>query len=202
MAAILFRPQCVDENWCSLCSRQIIGGRPLTVMVLTENSTCYFFGISFGHRLFCMNTRWLNIYALGRSRGILAILQLWFTVIDMHPLSCIPPRAWSRVAYCGGSYGLVTTTSVLRSSCRKVLQSPEVARFVFTIVQSHLNLTGASAAVRPRSLSNFKATAPSLLAVTRLRYRTTSLWILKFAPNLVCHAIVSTVWTWAKYWLF
>ena len=71
-----------------------------------------------------------------------------------------------------------------KTSYSKIFQSLEAARFVFKIVRSLWNLTGTSAALLPRRLSNFKAMWKFKLPISRLRdftrsYDKTSYRILK-----------------------
>ena len=56
-----------------------------------------------------------------------------------------------------------------KTSYRKISWSIEAARFVFSIVRSLRNLTGISAGVLPRRLSNFKAIRWFTLSTSRLR---------------------------------
>ena len=56
-----------------------------------------------------------------------------------------------------------------RTSYRKISWSLEATRFGFILFQSFWNLTGPSAAVLPRCLSNFRAIRWSNLATSRLR---------------------------------
>ena len=92
---------------------------------------------------------------------------------------------------------------IIRSSCNTILQyitswTPfqypvrlrrlEAARLVDEIIISIWNLTGASAALLPMSLSNFKAITHFLIQISRLRpsvrsYNKTSFRILKQGPG-------------------
>ena len=56
-----------------------------------------------------------------------------------------------------------------KTSDRKISWSLEAARFGFKLFQSLWNLAGASAALLPRCLSNFRAIRPLQHPITRLR---------------------------------
>ena len=72
------------------------------------------------------------------------------------------------------SQGSLSMTLVLyspsgKTSCRKISWSLEAARFGFKLFQSLWKLAGASAALLPRCLSNFRAIRPLQHPVSRLR---------------------------------
>ena len=59
-----------------------------------------------------------------------------------------------------------------KTSYRKISWSLEAARFGFKLFQSLWNLTGTSAALLPRCLSNFRAIRPMQHPISRLRHFT------------------------------
>ena len=88
-----------------------------------------------------------------------------------------------------GCIRLLGTVSISdKTSYRKISWSLDAARLVFGIVWSLWKLTGTSAALPPRSLSNFRAILWFKLPISRLRdftrsYDKTSYRILKWGPG-------------------
>ena len=93
---------------------------------------------------------WLNFISSIGDEYQHDILNLYICVIGAGWVS-------NEVSHCGkfSSQGLYSLSG--RTSYRKISWSIEATRFGFRLFQSLRNLTGTSAAVLPRCLSNFRA---------------------------------------------
>ena len=130
-------------------------------------------------------------------------------IVDIHPRgtqgSFYPKQSMPCHSIESHSKDLGPVSIFDKTSYCKITQSLEAVRLVFRIIRSLWNLTGASAAVLPRCLSNFKAIRSLRLPISQFRDFTRSYefsrYILSWAPegwrrwwrDLLQYTIYSTI---------
>ena len=101
-------------------------------------------------------------------RGVPCISQVTAPHLKIvYPWRSFTGASSSHRDYLARNQGLYSLSG--KTSYRKISWSLEAARFGFKLFQSLWNLTGTSAALLPRCLSNFRAIRPLQHPISRLR---------------------------------
>ena len=133
--------------------------------------------------IFCLVYAWINGWVNNREAGDFRCHHTHYDVTVMGiasaGYSCTHPWTWITVTWltwkqpfsperqqCGSCPNVSISDKMSRC---KIPWSLEAARFVFKIVRSLWNLTGTSAALLSKCLSNFKAMRWFKLPISRLR---------------------------------